>query len=920
MTRFRVGVDIGGTFTDIVLLDADGRLHTKKVSSSVDDYARAIVEGVGEVFRETGLVGADVAEVLHGTTVASNAILELRGAKTGLITTEGFRDILEIRRLRMPRLYDLTWEKPAPLVERYLRVEVQERINARGEVQAPLDPVDVERVLDRLLGEGIEALAVCLLNSYANPVHEERIKEIVARRAPGLVTCISAEVLPEIREYERTSTTVINAYVMPIVRSYLATLRSGLDDIGVKAPLLIMQSNGGLMTDAAAAQKPIHVIESGPAAGVVGAQVLAQRLDLGKLISFDMGGTTAKAALVEDGDVSRAAEYQVGGGIVHGSRLLTGAGYLLRVPAIDLAEVGAGGGSLVWIDAGGALQVGPRSAGASPGPLCYDLGGTEPTITDANVILGYLNPTRLAGGAVKLNAARAHQVFEEKVARPLGQPLAEAAHGAHLIAASNMMRAIRAVSSERGHDPREYALFAFGRLPLPGSVVRADCPGDRGLRRPEHRCRSGGGFRAGARADVRAQGRARRARRDREPPRRRPGPPRPAEGAGTTQDRPARRRRSSDAARVLRSRPRLAGDAHPRPPGPRHTARRPVHHRGVRRHLRGAPWRPGRAGRLRQHHDRAGPGDLSGEEIVDGDGAPRSDRLRAVQEHAPVDRRRDGPDHPAHRVLRRAQGQHGLLDRLLRRRGTDRHAGAHAARPPLLVPRRVGRHHPALRRPHAPGRRVLPERSVRGRHAHPRRLRSQAHLPRGEAAGLRRDHLPPDRHGGSGRWLQRLGLHRDLPGGPAHPAREDVRQGRAERDALSTDREERPPAGAGLRRPPRPARRVSHRRGGVSPARRAPGRQAGQGLHGGDPGLHRAPDAGGASPATRRRVVVRGLDRRRRRRLRQAHPTLRDVAEDGRSPGGRLDRHLAPGQGRHQQHALLHQGRHVYVPQVRPLP
>src|SRR5881409_1499255 len=462
MTRFRVGVDIGGTFTDIVLLDADGRLHTKKVSSSVDDYARAIVEGVGEVFRETGLVGADVAEVLHGTTVASNAILELRGAKTGLITTKGFRDVLEIRRLRMPRLYDLTWEKPAPLVERYLRVEVQERINARGEVQAPLDPVDVERVLDRLLGEGIEALAVCLLNSYANPVHEERIKEIVARRAPGLVTCISAEVLPEIREYERTSTTVINAYVMPIVRSYLATLRSGLDDIGVKAPLLIMQSNGGLMTDAAAAQKPIHVIESGPAAGVVGAQVLAQRLDLGKLITFDMGGTTAKAALVEDGDVSRAAEYQVGGGIVHGSRLLTGAGYLLRVPAIDLAEVGAGGGSLVWIDAGGALQVGPRSAGASPGPLCYDLGGTEPTITDANVILGYLNPSHLVGGALKLNAARSQEVFQARIARPLGLGLADAAYGAHLIAASNMIRAIKAVSSERGRDPREYALFAFG--------------------------------------------------------------------------------------------------------------------------------------------------------------------------------------------------------------------------------------------------------------------------------------------------------------------------------------------------------------------------------------------------------------------------------------------------------------------------
>jgi N-methylhydantoinase A len=461
-TLFRVGVDIGGTFTDIVFLEASGRLHTKKVSSSVDDYARAIVDGLREVFRDTGITGADLAEVLHGTTVASNAVLEQKGARTGLITTRGFRDVLEIRRLRMPRLYDLTWEKPPPLVERALRQEVTERIDAQGAVQTPLDLGEVEQALAQLRGEGVTALAVCLINSYANPVHEEQIKAVVSRQAPELVACYSVEVLPEIREYERTSTTVINAYVMPIVRRYLATLRAGLDDAGVKTPLLIMQSNGGLMTDAAAAAHPIHIIESGPAAGVVGAQALARRIGLGKLITFDMGGTTAKASIVEDGEVTRAAEYQVGGGIMHGSRLLTGAGYLLRVPAIDLAEVGAGGGSLVWIDPGGALQVGPRSAGASPGPLCYDLGGNEPTITDANVILGYLNPTRLAGGAVKLNAARAHEVFEEKVARPLGMPLVEAAHGAHLIAASNMMRAIRAVSSERGRDPREYALFAFG--------------------------------------------------------------------------------------------------------------------------------------------------------------------------------------------------------------------------------------------------------------------------------------------------------------------------------------------------------------------------------------------------------------------------------------------------------------------------
>jgi N-methylhydantoinase A len=460
--RFRVGVDIGGTFTDIVLLDGAGRIHTKKVSSSVDDYARAIVDGLREVFAETGLSGSDLVEVLHGTTVASNAILELKGARTGLITTKGFRDVLEIRRIRMPKLYDLGWEKPVPLVERYLRLEVDERIDAHGQVVTPLDPAEVERVLDRLLAEKIEALAVCLLNSYANPVHEERIAEIVRRRAPGLTLSVSAEVLPEIREYERTSTTVINAYVMPIVRRYLGTLRSGLDKSRVKAPLLIMQSNGGLMPDAAAAARPAHIIESGPAAGVVGAQALARKIGLGKLVTFDMGGTTAKASIVEDGEVSRATEYQVGAGIMHGSRLLTGAGYLLRVPAIDLAEVGAGGGSLVWIDPGGALQVGPQSAGAFPGPLCYDLGGTEPTVTDANVILGFLNPRQLAGGAVKLNAARAHEVFESRIAKRIGLPIAEAAYGAHVIAASNMMRAIRAVSSERGRDPRQCALFAFG--------------------------------------------------------------------------------------------------------------------------------------------------------------------------------------------------------------------------------------------------------------------------------------------------------------------------------------------------------------------------------------------------------------------------------------------------------------------------
>jgi N-methylhydantoinase A len=288
------------------------------------------------------------------------------------------------------------------------------------------------------------------------------LRDVVARKAPRLPMSVSFEVLPEIKEYERTSTTVINAYVMPIVATYLRALRQGLDGAGIPARLLLMQSNGGLTTDGAAAERPMNIIESGPAGGVVGAQALARAKDLKKIITFDMGGTTAKASMVEDGEIARAQEYAVGAGIMIGSRLLTGAGYTLKVPAIDLAEVGAGGGSHVWIDPGGALQAGPESAGAAPGPVCYDMGGTTPTITDANVVLGYINPSHLVGGALKLNADKARASFAEKIAQPLGMAVERAAYGAHLIAASNMIRAIKAVSTERGRDPREFALFAFG--------------------------------------------------------------------------------------------------------------------------------------------------------------------------------------------------------------------------------------------------------------------------------------------------------------------------------------------------------------------------------------------------------------------------------------------------------------------------
>src|SRR3954454_20974541 len=293
--RFRVGIDIGGTFTDIVVLAEDGERHLKKVPSSADDYALAIIEGLAALLTEIGAEPDAIAELLHGTTVASNAILEHKGARTGLITTRGFRDVLEIRNLRMPRLYDMSWTKPPPLVERRLRVEVDERVNAQGSIDRPLDEASVERAVRFLVEEGVEAIAVCLLHSYLNPEHEIRVKQIAAHLAPGIILCTSAEVLPVINEYERSSTTVINAYVRPIVERYLNRLTGEVKRIGIDAPLLLMQSNGGLTTAKAAAVTPMHIIESGPAAGVVGVQALTRRIGVEKAISFDMDGTTAKA-------------------------------------------------------------------------------------------------------------------------------------------------------------------------------------------------------------------------------------------------------------------------------------------------------------------------------------------------------------------------------------------------------------------------------------------------------------------------------------------------------------------------------------------------------------------------------------------------------------------------------------------------
>lgn len=456
----RLGIDIGGTFTDIVLMGDDGTVLTQKVPSTPDNYAQGIVAGLAP------LLPCQISEVVHGTTVATNTILERKGALTGLITTKGFRDVLEIGRLRYPRLYDLTWEKPLPLVLRRLRREVEERVGASGEIVQPLDVDGAREVIRWMLAQNIETLAVCLINAYINPAHERQLGELIHELAPDLPVSLSCEVLPEIKEYERTSTTVINAYLQPVVSHYLHSLSDRLNQqlnrIDNALPLYVMQSNGGVMSAESAAEIPIHIIESGPAAGVIASLTLAERVGLTNVLTLDMGGTTAKASLIEDGQIMHSPEYQVGGGVSVGTRLSKGGGYPLRVPAIDIAEVGAGGGSIVYLDTGGALRVGPQSAGAVPGPACYALGGEEPTLTDANVVLGYLNPAHLAGGALPLNAEKAYQTLHDKIATPLNLEVSDAAHGVYRIAAANMARAARAVSLDRGRDPREFVLCAFG--------------------------------------------------------------------------------------------------------------------------------------------------------------------------------------------------------------------------------------------------------------------------------------------------------------------------------------------------------------------------------------------------------------------------------------------------------------------------
>lgn len=460
---FRVGIDIGGTFTDIVLSGCDGSIHTKKTSSTPEDYGQGILHGLEEMFTEHGISPAEIDYLVHATTVASNAVLEDKGAKTGLITTEGFRDVLEFRRIRIPELFNLDYIKPKPLIQRQYRLEVRERLGPDGTVRIPLDESTVMAVAERLRVAEVESVAICLLHSYANPDHERRVAELIGKILPSsvFISC-SSEILPEIREYERTSTTVVNAFLGPVVSRYLDSLTKRLQSAGINSPLHIMQSSGGQMSVDSAVTKPAYLVESGPAAGVIAAARIAKQAGLFNVITFDMGGTTTKTALVENGEPAKTNEYEIGAGINLSSKLVKGAGYAIKLPFIDVSEIGAGGGSLVWVNKGGLLQVGPQSAASVPGPVCYGKGGEQVTLTDALLTLGYINPDYLVGGSLKLEPEKARRAIEEQVCPHLDKPLLEAAFGVFTIAVANMVRAVKAVSTYRGRDPRDYTLIAFG--------------------------------------------------------------------------------------------------------------------------------------------------------------------------------------------------------------------------------------------------------------------------------------------------------------------------------------------------------------------------------------------------------------------------------------------------------------------------
>jgi N-methylhydantoinase A len=446
-----VGVDIGGTFTDVVCRRPDGALHIMKVPTSRQDPSIAVLKAVTQLREEWGIASEEIARFVHGTTVATNAVLERRGPKTGLLATEGFRDVLEIGRQMRSTVYKVVLEPEVPvfLAPGAFRAEVRERISAQGEVITPLDEDSVRAAADDLVEKGVAGIAICFLFSFLDPRHEQRAAAIIREAHPHLYLSLSSEVDPAFREYERTVVTTLDAYIKPVVDAYLTHLRDGLASGGVNAPLRIMQSRGGIARSDVAQQTPVRLFLSGPAAGVIGAQNSGALDGIGDLISVDIGGTSSDISLIRQGRPMVRPE-----GLV--------AGYQVRVPMVDVNAIGSGGGSIAWLDGAGGLRVGPRSAGSEPGPACYARGGTEPTVTDASVVLGYIDPAYFAGGSFTLHPQLAFKAVEEKVARPLGLSVTEAALGIHRVVTAQMAEGIRLVSIRQGFDPRDFALLPLG--------------------------------------------------------------------------------------------------------------------------------------------------------------------------------------------------------------------------------------------------------------------------------------------------------------------------------------------------------------------------------------------------------------------------------------------------------------------------
>jgi N-methylhydantoinase A len=455
----RIGIDVGGTFTDFVLLDdASGRIETWKCLTTPRDPSDAIEEGIGALAQTVPDCVARLEEVIHGTTLVINAIIERKGAKTGLITTRGFRDVLELGREIRYAAYDPFAEFPAPLVPRERRLEANERLRADGRVLEPLDE-DQARAAARALGAlQVESVAVCLLNSFENPAHERAIKRILTEELPQASVSISYEVLPQIREYERTSTTVANAYVKPLTERYLRRLAQRLRALGLRGRLFIMLSSGGVTSAEIAAEFPVRIIESGPTAAVIAGEYYSRLFDCPQMFCFDMGGTTAKSCLIQDGVAGVVPTFEVG----RVQRFMKGSGLAIQVPVVDLMEIGAGGGSIARVSRLGTLQVGPESAGAEPGPICYRRGGTEPTVTDADLLLGYLDAGYFLGGAMALDADTARRGVEERIARPLGVPYLHALWGIHDLINETMAAAAKTHIAERGGNPQALTVVAFG--------------------------------------------------------------------------------------------------------------------------------------------------------------------------------------------------------------------------------------------------------------------------------------------------------------------------------------------------------------------------------------------------------------------------------------------------------------------------